>query len=76
MGLLALAEHYDAEIMVGTFAYNTNAYASHPAKRGTEPSGKEGMWYDPAVVEYINDHRVELADGLVWCGEMNIPPHR
>lgn len=72
-GLLALAEHYDAEIMVGTFAYNKNAYSSHPAKRGTA-GGKEGMWYDPVVVEYINDHRVELADGLVWCGEMNILP--
>lgn len=74
-GLLALAEHYEAEIMVGTFAYNTNAYAPNPAKRGTNKVGKEdGMWYDPILSEYINDQRVELADGLVWCGEMNILP--
>lgn len=73
-GLLALTEYYEAEIMVGTFAYNKNAYSSHPAKKGSNQLGKEGMWYDPAIVEYINDERIELGDGLVWCGEMNILP--
>jgi hypothetical protein len=72
--LLALAKHYDAKVMVGTFSYNQNHYGKLAVKKDkAKPVDKE-LWYDPAITPYINDDRVELGEGLVWCGEMNIMP--
>jgi hypothetical protein len=34
--LLALAEHYDAQIMIGTYSYNQNAYGELAVKQGTK----------------------------------------
>lgn len=72
--LLALADHYEAEILVGTFSYNTNAYGKLAVKKDKHHAKDESLWFDPMVVPFINDERIELADGLVWCGEMNILP--
>lgn len=77
--LLVLADHYDANILVGTFTYNQNAYGPKSIKRGSErkkaaDGAYEKLWYDPQIEEYISDERVELAQGLEWCGEMNILP--
>jgi hypothetical protein len=72
--LLALAEHYEAEILVGTFSYNQNAFGELAVKRGTKKAREKELWFDPAVEPYISDTRVELGEGLVWCGEMNVLP--
>ncbi len=73
--LLALAAHYKAEILVGTYSYDKNAYGPLAVKRGTfDDSEDEELWYDPKVEEHINDHQVELGHGLMWCGKMNILP--
>lgn len=71
--LLALVEYYKAELMIGTYAYQTNAYGAHPAKFGTEEED-DSLWYAPEVIPYIVDRSVEIAPGLVWCGEQNILP--
>lgn len=68
--LLALAEHYAAEILVSRFSYNLQGF--QPAKPGETTDAEN--WYDPVLEPYINDKRVELAPSLVWCGEMNILP--
>lgn len=70
----ALAEHYGARILVGTFTYNQNAYGKLSVKRGTSKDRQKSLWYDPKIEQYICDERLELANGLVWCGEMNIIP--
>lgn len=77
--LLVLAEHYDAEILVGTFSYNQNAYGPSAIKYDSENTKDEGTydkrpWFDPAVEPYMSDASIELGPGLVWCGEMNIMP--
>lgn len=72
--LNALARHYEASIMVGTYTYNTNAYGKLAVKRGTAKERVSELWYDPRLEEHIVDRRVELGNGLVWCGEMNILP--
>lgn len=72
--LLALADHYDAQIIVGTFTYNQNRYGKLSVKRGRDKAEETVLWYDPKITEYIQDCRVQLAPGLVWCGEMNILP--
>jgi len=32
------------------------------------------LWYDPTIEDYVCDERVELAPGLLFCGELNIMP--
>jgi len=71
--LLALAEHYDARLMVGTFSYNQNAFGKKSVKRG-KSKDKESLWYDQNIVPYIVDERYLIANDLYWCGEMNILP--
>jgi hypothetical protein len=72
--LLALAVHYKAEIFVGTYSYNQNAYGKLAVKQGTKKVADKELWFDPRLTPHIRDSRVELGHGLVWCGEMNIIP--
>ena len=74
--LLALADHYNARVYVGTYTYNKAAYGKLSVKRGTgkDRTTEPDLWYDERLVPHIVDGRVELAPGLVWCGEMNILP--
>jgi len=60
------ADYLDAQIIVGTFSYNLNGF------QNLEKS--EGEWFDPKIVDYILDEPVQLAQGLLWCGELNILP--
>lgn len=69
-----LAEYLGAAIMVGTFTYNQNAYGKLAVKRGTKKEFQKELWYDERLREHIVDQQVELANGLVWCGNMNILP--
>lgn len=68
--LLALADYYGAEVKVARFAYNLQGF--QPAKPDAEE--KDSLWYDPVLLDHVDDNRVELAPTLVWCGEMNILP--
>lgn len=76
LNVMAMAEHYDAELMVGTFSYNKGAYGSKSVKRGTDSwrDRHDDLWYDPQLTEFIVDETVQLAPGLVWAGELNIIP--
>lgn len=66
--LLALADHYSADILVSRFSYNLQGF--QPAKPGND----DVAWYDPCLDDYISDARIELAPSLVWCGEQNTLP--
>lgn len=72
--LLLLAEHYEAEILVGTFSYNQNQFGKLAVKAGKKKAYENELWFDPAIQPYICDKRLVLGEGLVWCGEMNILP--
>jgi hypothetical protein len=72
--LNALAKHYNAEIIVGTYTYNQNRFGKLSVKRGTDKMEEKELWYDPKITDHIQDRRIQLAPGLVWCGEMNILP--
>jgi hypothetical protein len=71
--LKALAEYYGAEIYVSTFLYARNTKFQRRLDKSQSYS-VEDIWYDERVVPYINNQRVEIAKGLVWCGELNISP--
>lgn len=70
----ALAAHYDAQIMIGTFSYNQNNFGKLAVKNGTKKPYETELWYDPAITPYISDKKIELAPGLIWNGNMNILP--
>lgn len=72
--LVALAKHYDAELFVSTFIYaGRSAWQVNRDKR--EQTGERAdLWYAKEIQPYINNDRVEIASGLVWCGESNISP--
>ena len=71
--LSALAAHYGADIMVSRFTYDIAAQGARGAKPGTERA-KEDIWFDPRIASFVCDDRIELARGLVFCGELNILP--
>jgi uncharacterized protein YukE len=70
----AMAKHYDAKILIGTFSYNQNNYGKLAVKRGTKKATETTLWFDPLITPYLSDDKVELAPGLMWCGNMNILP--
>jgi len=71
-----LADHYDAEILIGTFTYNQNRFGKMAVKRGTVKEHQSELWYAPELEGYLpeKEQKVQLAPGLVWCGNMNILP--
>lgn len=71
--LLAFKSYMNAELMVSQITYNINAYTAQPAKPGSRATDKK-LWYDPVLEQFVSNARVELAPGLVWCGEANILP--
>lgn len=73
--LLAYADKIGARVLVSRFTYSKRQFGGAAAKPGTGGgSDYDDLWYDPAVVPYIHDERLQIAPGLVWCGEMNILP--
>jgi hypothetical protein len=72
----AMAAHYRATIMVGTFSYNQNNFGKLAVKKGTKKPFEHTLWYDPEIEPYIKegDKKTQLAPGLVWSGNMNILP--
>ena len=70
----AMAAHYEAQIMVGTFSYNQNNFGQLAVKKDTKKEYQKELWFDPAITPYISDDKIELAPGLLWCGNMNILP--
>ena len=65
--LKVYAEKNDAEIIVGTFHYNKNAYQK-------SDSYDTECWFDPKIRDYILDEDCELAESLMWCGSLDIIP--
>lgn len=62
------------EMLIGTYSYQLSAYGPKAVKRGSYHGGADELWYAPEVTPFICDESVELAPGLVWCGEQNILP--
>jgi hypothetical protein len=74
----ALAEHDGAEILVSRLTYAVESRASKGQKvtavKTAKESGDPVEWWAPKIEPYTNDSSVQLAPGLVWCGELNILP--
>ena len=75
--LIEFAKHMDAEVLVASYTYNksTNPIGGKKPKRKTsKESDNEPEWWDMDVIPFFNDENVEIAPGLVWCGELQILP--
>lgn len=78
--LLALAEHYDAKLLVSRFTYNRGAYERmsgyhvKPNTRAELAKYYDNHWFDEAACEYWIDRSVRLAPGLLFCGETDMLP--
>lgn len=76
--LVALAKHYDAQIMVSQFLYYKNAMGQRRNDKANLTEGQEktpeAIWYDPVILPHVLNKRVKLASGLQFCGELNISP--
>lgn len=78
--MLALLDHEGkagalTRMLVSTFTYSKNAPAASGSKRKTASEGREKEeWWHPALEEYLFDFHVELAPGLIWCGDLQILP--
>jgi len=78
--LIALADYYDATLIVSKFTYNKSRYKAKSVKPGSEPTAEDcsELWYDEKIIGYcpadadIND--IMLAPGLMWCARANIEP--
>jgi hypothetical protein len=76
--LLVLANHYNAEVHVSRFTYVKSGLGARGDKAQVTKKedlygGRELVW-EKELTPYLSDDRIEVAPGLVWCGEMNILP--
>lgn len=71
--ITALARHYDARTVVSRFVYDTTTNVDYekPNKRHDK---RTDWWYAKEVMPYVLDERMKVADGLEWCGELQILP--
>lgn len=74
----AFANELNAEILVGTLNYNLSAYKR---LQGSEKPGShhnnattDQTWFDQTIRDYVQDKPMELAPGLIWCGDLQILP--
>ena len=65
--LQVYAAHHGSEILISRFAYNKKGW-------GRVTKADADLWYDPEIAGYISDESLELAPGLIWCGELDIMP--
>ncbi len=80
-GFLRALEGYcatnDAELHVATFVYNKSGFQEIGIKDGSKKtSDTKEVWFDAPIVQYISDTSLQVADDLIWCGELNIIPTR
>lgn len=78
--LLTLRGFYGAQLHIARFAYIRGGLGARGDKKdyfAARQGGEkvvEDFWFDDRITPYISDNRLEVAPGLVWCGEANIIP--
>lgn len=57
-----------AELLVSRFAYNKSGF------QNSSKDQDDGLWYDTVLIPYFFDESAQVADDLVFCGELDILP--
>lgn len=72
-----MSEYLGATLMVSRFTYNKATMGQNSVKPGTKrASDTDDLWYDERILPYTSDEQIQIAPGLVWCGDLNISPTR
>lgn len=75
--LVQYCEARDAELHISRFTYNKARYGKNSVKPGSKKATDgDDLWYAPEIAPYVSDDAIQIADDLVWCGELNILPTR
>lgn len=80
VNLLALAQDRGAKVMVSTFLYaarshwHKNLDKGRQARADDDDDDDDDLWFASEIMPFRSDDRIEIAPGLVWCGELNISP--
>lgn len=74
--ILGIKAYFKATLLISRFSYNKGAYLRRNTEKpdSFKDGNDDGTWYDPVFAAYFSDERLELAPGLVFCGELNILP--
>ncbi len=65
--LLTYCKENDARLIIGKYVYNKNGF-----QNGVDDD--ENIYYEPALQKYFVTEQKSIAEGLTWCGELNILP--
>lgn len=75
--LMALVEDRQAQLHISRFTYNKQRFGKNSVKPGSyDDSDSEEIWFDPRIAPYVSDEQIQIAEDLIWCGELNIIPTR
>lgn len=72
--LQTFCRYNDATLHVSRFTYNKNGWNNHGGVSKDQPDEDDDIWYDPVVRPFLLDRQVKVADGLLFCGELDILP--
>lgn len=62
----------EAQLLVSTFVYDRQGWQN--AGKAPDKGQNKAYWYDPKIEPYRCDESIQLAEDLVFCGELNILP--
>ncbi len=75
VNLLALKKRHKADLFISRFTYNKAGHGTKAVKPGTlKASDTQELWYDERIIPFVMDRSLQVAPGLVFCGEQNISP--
>lgn len=57
----------NAQLIVSPFTYNKNGFQN-------SQKDDDELWYDPKIIKYMRKSSLEVTEGLVFCGELDILP--
>lgn len=72
--LVRFCDKQGASLHVSRFTYNKAGWKKHGGVSKDESDDSDKIWYDPKITSYVLDEQVKVADGLVFCGELDILP--
>lgn len=74
LALQRYCKETEAKLYVSRFTYNKAEWKKRGGLTVDPSKDDEEIWYDPRITPYILDENVKVANGLVYCGELDILP--
>lgn len=73
--LQRFADDKQAQIMVSRFSYNKTGWGQqHLTKDSKQTDQGEELWYAPEIMPFVQDTQIKIANGLLFCAELDILP--